>query len=199
MYSCPRFLHRYLRKVRHSSIFLSTFWNRSLSISNWGMTILTSVELNTWVSKCWSRILNCIALFFISKRTAFNHPGLDCFRLFFFSLSLWCLHLFRVDSCRMEGRGLTGDWACCPRRSQNSFLDLLCACACHQIFLMVVVSFPIYHLTIISIGSDHNCCAFHCRQSGLKCTLWTCLVHVRNKSLQILKKHWCVTVCLSIF
>lgn len=57
-----------------------------------GTTILTSEKLNTWVSKCWSRILTCIALFSISKRAVFSHPGLDTNFSFFLSL-------FGVSTC----------------------------------------------------------------------------------------------------
>lgn len=147
-------LHSHLRRVRHSSIYLSTFLGRSLNISHGGMTILTSDELNIWVSKCWFRLLNCIALFFFPPLwgDCLQSP---CFRyqLSFFSLSLWCLHLLRrdnrADSCRMEVKGVLWGLSSVAKESSELILSF-------PVCLLLPPDFSDDYCVFSNLPADHN-------------------------------------------
>lgn len=151
-----------MRKVRHSNIYLSTFLGKSLNISNGRKTILASEELNIWVSNCWFRLLNFLAPLPPpnSNRTVFshsNHSGYlnqdTDFPFFFFSLSLWCLHLLRrdsrVDSCRLEGSGLL--WGLGSVAKDCSELTLS-----FPVFLILSPDFSYDRCVFSNLPADHD-------------------------------------------
>lgn len=72
----------------------------------------------------------------------------------------------RLDSSRVEGSGVL--WGLCLVAKESSEL-ILSFPMCLLLPPFFTASFPIYHLTIISIRNFHSCCVLHCRHSRLNC------------------------------